>query len=127
MGGRTSGSAGNSQVPGIKAEASATYEGEGPQVTTTTASDTVIDPNERELLAMARMLRRGIGTFVLAFARLNVPASRTQLVATVRDVLAPLSGVLAVHWPVPWPRARAAGVAATAPDRLARFPGLPWG
>jgi len=91
VGGRTSGSAGNSQVPGIKAEASATYEGEGPQVTTTTASDTVIDPNERELLAMARMLRRGIGTFVLAFARLNVPASRTQLVATVRDVLAPFA------------------------------------
>jgi len=51
----------------------------------------MIDTNERELLAMARMLRRGTGTFVLAFARLNVPALRTQLVATLRDVLAPFA------------------------------------
>jgi tetratricopeptide (TPR) repeat protein len=40
---------------------------------------------------MARMLRRGTGTFVLAFARLNVPALRAQLVAIVRDVLAPFA------------------------------------
>ncbi|MBI3762611.1 MAG: tetratricopeptide repeat protein [Chloroflexi bacterium] len=47
--------------------------------------------NERELLAMARMLRRGRGTFVLAFARCNIPAQRERLVSTLRDVLAPLN------------------------------------
>src|SRR5262249_19088035 len=82
-------SAGNAQIPGIHAEAPALSK--GPQVTTTTSPHSIVEANERELLAMARMLRRGTGAFVLAFARLNVPAMRTPLVAALRDVLAPFA------------------------------------
>nr|HID12533.1 hypothetical protein [Anaerolineae bacterium] len=44
---------------------------------------------QEELLALARMLRRGRGTFVLAFARCNVVPLREWLVEALRDALAP--------------------------------------
>ena len=56
---------------------------------TLTASTQPLAPaNQREVLAMTRMLRRSCGTFVLAFARLNIPAIRPELVAVVREMLA---------------------------------------
>ena len=44
---------------------------------------------QEELLALARLLRRGRGTFVLAFARCNVAPLRERLVEALRDALAP--------------------------------------
>ena len=43
---------------------------------------------DEEVLALARMLRRGRGTFVLSFARCNVVPLRERLVRAVRDALA---------------------------------------
>lgn len=43
--------------------------------------------NDDELLAMARMLRRGKGTFVLAFARCNAVPQRETLVARLKDAV----------------------------------------
>ena len=42
-----------------------------------------------EVLALARMLRRGRGSFALAFARCNVVPLRERLVAALRDALTP--------------------------------------
>jgi tetratricopeptide (TPR) repeat protein len=44
---------------------------------------------QEDLLALARMLRRGKGHFVLGFARCNIPTLRRQLVAMLKDALTP--------------------------------------
>jgi len=50
---------------------------------------TLTPEQNEELLALARSCRRGRGSFVLAFARCNVVPLQEQLVAMLRDALAP--------------------------------------